>query len=71
MKTAIEVGAILIDGRVQSGLTKYAIERITGIRRSTLNRIEKGEGYPSYAVISMLCDLYNISPAKLFEEGKA
>lgn len=49
-----DFGSLLGKWRESQGLSGYQVERLTGIRRDTLSRIEKGEGVNAEAFISYL-----------------
>ena len=62
-----EVGKRLRNWRESKELSTVEIQYRTGIARSTLSSIEKGDNLPTLKTLAPLCELYGLSIDALLE----
>lgn len=56
----------LYDIRTEQNLTVRELEKLSGVGKTTINRIENGTGNPTVEVICKLAMALNCSPYDLF-----
>ena len=56
----------LYDYRIKANLSQRALAQISGVGKSTIDRIENGTCRPTVEVICMLAQALNCSPYDLF-----
>lgn len=54
------------DYRTKANMTVRELSQISGVGKSTINRIENGTGNPTVEVICLLAQVLNCSPYDLF-----
>lgn len=59
------VGEMIADRRTELGLSGYELARRTGIRASTILRIERGDTQPSTEKLDILAGALGINPSQL------
>lgn len=70
MLTEIEVGKIFKRARRKSGMKLCTIAAAAGVAPHTINAIERGAHYPSYALIKLLTDVYGMDIRDVFDGGE-
>lgn len=59
-------GAAVAELRTQKGMTQEQLAEALSLSTHTITRIETGKAFASSKVISLMCDVFDISPSVLF-----